>query len=422
MENRGRFTEAFSRERLELVFGKDRVFGNVDVYESKGKRVGEIDVLVLFANRAIVLQAKSKKLTLEARKGNDLQIKDDFKKSVQDAYDQGLTCASLLSDEGYRFVVGATGKEIAPGKLKEVFLFCVVSDHYPALSFQARQFLALQSSDAITAPFVMDVFTLDAMTEMLQSPLRFLAYVKQRTYYADRILATHELTVLSYHLKHNLWLEQGTDMFMLHDDISADLDVAMAARRGGVPGKTTPAGILTRLRNTPVGTLLEDIERVADPGTIDLGFMLLTLSEDTVIRIGDAIKKIAAATRRDRKSHDLTVPMRDEGTGLTIHCNDNPFPRAGASLQRHCERRKYTEHVDSWFGLCIRPADMRMRFGLELEYRWEQSDRMDGLTSNMAEPVSWEKAMNRVGRTPKIGRNDKCLCGSGRKYKVCCMP
>lgn len=75
MMNRGRFTEAFSRERLELVFGDKNVHSNVDIYESKGKKVGEIDVLIIFANRAIVLQAKSKRLTLEARKGNDNQIR-----------------------------------------------------------------------------------------------------------------------------------------------------------------------------------------------------------------------------------------------------------------------------------------------------------------------------------------------------------
>lgn len=26
-----------------------------------------------------------------------------------------------------------------------------------------------------------------------------------------------------------------------------------------------------------------------------------------------------------------------------------------------------------------------------------------------------------VNTTPKIGRNDKCTCGSGIKYKKCCM-
>src|SRR5206468_734745 len=102
MRYRGQFTEDFSRERLELVFGKDKVHSNVDIYESKGKRVGEIDVLVIFGNRAIVLQAKSKRLTLEARRGNDGQIKDDFKKSIQDSYDQGYRCAKLLTDTNYK--------------------------------------------------------------------------------------------------------------------------------------------------------------------------------------------------------------------------------------------------------------------------------------------------------------------------------
>jgi len=36
--------------------------------------VGEIDVLVLFGNHATVLQAKSKKLMLPARKGNNLLL------------------------------------------------------------------------------------------------------------------------------------------------------------------------------------------------------------------------------------------------------------------------------------------------------------------------------------------------------------
>ena len=83
------------RHRLESVFGKRAVFSNVRIPGAKGKDAGEIDTLVLFGNRAIVVQAKSKRLTLEARKGNDNLIRDDFKKSVQDSYGQALACAEL---------------------------------------------------------------------------------------------------------------------------------------------------------------------------------------------------------------------------------------------------------------------------------------------------------------------------------------
>ena len=142
MMHRGLFTEEFSRERLELVFGRDNVHSNVDVYERKDKKVAEIDVLVIFGDRAIILQAKSKRLTLEARKGNDNRIKDDFKKSVQDSYDQGYECAKLLLGSPKLKFIDANKQVVGvPRKLKDVYILCVVSDNYPALSFQARQFL-----------------------------------------------------------------------------------------------------------------------------------------------------------------------------------------------------------------------------------------------------------------------------------------
>ena len=96
--HRGNFTEGFAAERLSHVFGSNRVFKNVEIVKTKGEVLGEIDVLVTFGNQAVVLQAKSKKLTLEARKGNDHVLHKDFTKAVQDAVDQSFTCASLLAD------------------------------------------------------------------------------------------------------------------------------------------------------------------------------------------------------------------------------------------------------------------------------------------------------------------------------------
>ena len=421
MRHRGRFTEEFARDRLEHVFGKDNVYSNVDIFESKDKKIGEIDVLVIFGNRAIVLQAKSKRLTLEARRGNDGQIKDDFKKSIQDSYDQGLRCAKLLSDAKYTLAVGDSKKIAAPTHFKEIYILCVVSDHYPALSLQARQFLNFETTNAIQPPFVMDVFTLDAMTEMLASPLFLLSYVNRRTNYFDRVSASHELTILSYHLKTNLWLDDKHDMVMLHDDISTDLDVAMLVRRDGVPGNRTPDGILTRLAATALGRIVEEIEARPDPATIDLGFMLLSLSEQTVVDISKGIDMIAARATQDRKSHDLTVGIGRAGTGLTIHCSHEPSFIAGPSLQRHCKMRKYTEHADIWFGLCIRPKDASVRFGLNLDYKWEKSPEMDAATKDLPRPGKLADLPAKTQRKRKVGRNEPCPCGSGKKYKKCCL-
>jgi hypothetical protein len=387
MRNRGLFTEQFAVERLSKVFGPSNVFSNVDVVETKGIKLGEIDVFVTFGNRALVLQAKSKRLTLEARRGNDLQIKDDFKKSIQDSSDQAYRCAALL-EEGTHSFRDATGKEIGlPSGLKRIYVLCLIADHYPALSFQARQFLSAAPTPITSPPFVMDVFALDAMTEMLDSPLHLLSYIDRRTGYSSKLMASHELTILSYHLKQNLWLNQEHDLVILDDDISTDLDLAMLVRREGIPGRDTPDGILTRLSRTALGRLVMAIEARAEPALIDLGFTLLTLAEDTVVEISRGIDKIAEQSRSDGKSHDFTAGVSEGSTGLTVHCNDDPIEIAGARLERHCLARKYTQHAQTWFGVCIRPRDQSLRFGVNLEFVWEQSDEMDALTKGMRKVV-----------------------------------
>jgi hypothetical protein len=419
MLHRGRFTEDFSRERLEFVFGRANVYSNVDIYEGKGKKVGEIDVLVIFGDRAVVLQAKSKRLTLEARKGNDNQIKDDFKKSVQDSYDQGYDCAKLLENPKLKFVDANTRVVNVPEKLKRVYIFCVVSDNYPALSFQAQQFLKFRTTQVICPPFVMDIFTLDVMTEMLDSPLYFLSYVDRRTGYSGKLMASHELVILSHHLKRNLWFDEKYDMVQLEDDISAELDVAMSVRRDRIPGKRTPGGILTRIVNTAVGGILKDIEARADPATIDLGFTLLTLSEHAIITISKAIELTAGRARQDGKSHDISVPLNEAAAGLTIHCNEEPLSSAGPKLVGHCTLRKYAEKATDWYGICVRPIDTSLRIGVSLSYKWAPNAQMDADVLRLRKPSRLADVM-RPKRRNRTGRNDPCSCGSGLKFKKCC--
>lgn len=420
MSHRGLFTEEFARERLERVFGRSNVYSNIDIVDSDGTTVGEIDVLVLFGDRAIILQAKSKRLTLESRKGNDGQIQDDFKKSVQDSYEQGLKCAELLSDPKYTFL-DSKKRELRIGqKLKEIQIICLVSDHYPALFFQTRQFLKFKTTEIIHAPFVMDVFALDAMSEMLESPLRLLSYINRRTGYSEKLMAAHEHTILSYHLKKNLWIDEKHDLVSLEDDIATDLDISMAVRREGLPGKRTPDGILTRFNATTLGRMVSEIESRPDSATIDLGFMLLSLSENTVLDISKGIDKICSAARQDKRAHDITVGIGRGDTGLTIHCNDDPPSISGPRLQNHCELRKYSFRANSWFGLCIHPRDASVRFGVNLNYIWKSDAAMDEATRNLPKSKS-TSVLAAMSQKRKIGRNDPCTCGSGKKYKKCCL-
>ncbi len=424
MANRGKFAEEFATDRLRHVFGSKNVFHNIDVWGSKRKKISEIDTLVIFANRAIVIQAKSKKLTLAARKGNDLQLRSDFKNAVQDACDQAFICSEQISLASSRFT-DADGEEIRiPQSIDEVFPICLVADHFPALSFQAHQFLKFKTTEKIKAPLICDVFLLDVVTEMLESPLRCLSYFELRALAGNQVMFSHENTALSFHLKQNLWLGEH-DFMHLHDDISTDLDIAMAVRRDGIEGARTPSGILTILKGQSIGRIIDDIENLSDPAAIGIGLELLKINGKSLQNLSEAIDKIGSEATKDGKPHDVTIALGEAQSGVTVHCNYLPDHIAAAKLKRHCELRKYSQKAHTWIGLAIIPGTATLRFGTVLKFAWHTDPKMEDALKGLPKAIPVRSlqrySKSRLSKRKKIGRNERCDCGSGLKYKNCCL-
>jgi hypothetical protein len=421
-KHRGTFTEQFAARRLAGVFGREHVHTNVNLHRGKDI-VGEADVLVIYGDRLIIVQAKAKKLTIAARKGNDNQLKADFTAAIQDSYDQGWTCANEILAEACQLVDDNKNEVKLPPNIKEVFLFSLVSEHYPALAFQASQSLKFQTTDVIRPPFVMDVFLLDTLTEMLTSPLRLLSYVKLRVAVSDKLMSGHELTVLGYHLKQNLWLDGKHDMVMLEDSIARDLDAAMLVRRDNQPGDDTPVGILTKMRGTRYESLIKEIEARADPATFELGFRLLSMDEDSCMNVHRILETITRKAQQDGNRHDVTLASSTPPSGVCFHCNPTASPEAIRVLETHCAKRKYQQRAAQWFGVSVDPRG-QVQFGVTLEFPWKASEEMDRITATMKPAAQVRHALLEYAQgttRKKLGRNEPCHCGSGRKYKKCCF-
>ena len=376
LSHRGEFAESFAARRLVHVFGAEQVFQNVEIRKSKRQILGEIDVLVVFGGRAIVLQAKSKKLTLKAREGNDLQLRSDFKKAIQESVDQAFNCSELLNDSSVTLCC-RDGRTVPLVELpRYIFLLSVVSDHYPALAFQAKQFLKINTNERISPPLVIDVFALDVITEMLDSPLRLLSYLDLRARFGEKLMANQELTLLTYHLKQNLWVDDHINLISLDDDISADIDVAMMVRREGIHGEMTPDGILTRFEGTHFAKIITEIEHNPDRAAIDLGLMLLEMGEDTVWEINGYIDQILTKTVSDGGLHDVTMNLSTISCGLTLHCSMLGDNEAATKLGSHCAIRKYSQKADKWFGVALR-QDGSVHLVAELNNPWEFDKNME---------------------------------------------
>ncbi|KXV23592.1 preprotein translocase [Gluconobacter japonicus] len=421
--HRGAFTEQFVAKRFRSVFGERNVYCNVNI-EGKSDRVSEIDVMVLFGDRAVIVQCKSKKMTLESRNGNDKTLRDDFQKAVQDAYDQGLICARALGNPDMVFMA-EDGSKLDIPELRHVYIVCAVSDHYPGLTVQARQFLKYETDAVIHPPLVADLFLIDVMTEMLASPLRLLSYIDRRVGYAERIYSINELAILGFHLSQNLWFEDEIDTAIVGDECALDLDTAMAVRRQGISGVATPNGILTKFSGTHVAQMIDKIEREAHPDLIGLGFLLLDMNEDTVAQLDRGMKDIARRTRGDGRRHDFTLVFSTGEAGLTILCNPAQGSDAVKALDDHCRRRKYVHRAANWFGLLVSETDGLPELSLVVRFPWKHDPKMDVETQGMMISGTLGAALPRTNnRAPdgtKIGRNAPCPCESGKKFKKCCL-
>ena len=420
--HRGAFTEKFAARRLVGVFGHKHVHTNVNLHRGKDI-VGEADVLVIYGDRLIIVQAKAKKLTIAARKGNDNHLKADFAAAIQDSYDQGWACANEMLAGGCRLLDDDERELKLPAHIKEIFLVSLVSEHYPALAFQASQSLKFQTTDVIQAPFVMDVFLLDTLTEMLATPLRLLSYVKLRVTVTDKLMTGHELTVLAYHLKQNLWLDDNHQLVILDDSIAQDLDTAMMVRRDNQPGDDTPVGILTKMRGTRYERVITEIENRADPATLELGFHLLSMDEDSCKNVHRLLEAITRKAQLDGKRHDATLASSKPPVGVCFHCNPAPSPETVDVLETHCTERKYLGRAAQWFGVSV-GVDGQVQFGITLDFPWEPSKELDQLTADMKPAFQVRDVLPsylKEGRLIKVGRNDPCPCGSGLKHKKCCL-
>ena len=137
-KHRGVFLERTATHILGSVFGLENVYENVVVERNAHDRGGEIDVLVVYGEFVIVVQAKSKRITLKARAGETDELKTDFKGAIQDPYRQSLKCIELIKAGAQ--CITKDGKELEFHTFPRFFPVVVLSDPFPASTMLSHRY------------------------------------------------------------------------------------------------------------------------------------------------------------------------------------------------------------------------------------------------------------------------------------------
>ncbi len=419
-EHRGKFAEDEAVRLFGRAFQPTRILKNVVFRRSKKSIAGELDVLIVHGRRAFMIQIKSKGLTEAAKAGNKLQIDKDFEAAIQKAYDQAVECVEFAKAKMDVEIDGKIVNEDLFANIDEFYPICISSENYPSLSFQVYQFLRQREVAGLMPPIVIDLFTLDVITEFLRSPLYLSDYLCKRSKLFGKLIASHELNIFGMHLRNNLYVESDVSLMMIQDDFVLEIDMALGARRKGLPWTDTPAGLLTRDLDNPLGRILQMANASDRADVHQLGEFLLGLSSEAWVNTNRWIKRAIREALRDGANHDVTVPISEENVGLTVHCNDLEDEEAHRKLLGHVELRKYIHKAERWFGVCIEPVSAQVRFALGRLGTWEFNPALDDEAKSLR-VKSVPRWVGPGNQRKKVGRNSLCPCGSGIKYKRCCL-
>jgi hypothetical protein len=340
-KHRGSFLERTAAHIFRSVFDEKHVYENVTIREGSKDTAGEIDVLVIYGEFVLVVQAKSKRVTLKARAGDTEALKADFEGAIQSPYRQAMECVELIRKEAKCITRDGDVIELPP--LPRFFPVVVLSDPFPASTFLSGTML--DRGDNV-APVIWDLGVLDCIARLLPTPIEMIFYLKCRSDVFDKVVSDSEYNFLGYHIGAKLSLHDDFDSMMLDRDFATVVDDYMCAADVGVKARR-PLGILERLRIPIISDLLRELKS-ADPTIASLVIDLYDFSSAALKDLSDQIAKLReeiAETGNVIKS--FSIPTARGGlTYAVTRARDANTARAAEAIGA---KYKYDNRSDRWY-------------------------------------------------------------------------
>ena len=382
--NRGSAVESIAANLLERVFPESSVFKNVKLFGRKGNELGEIDVLVVYCNHVIILEAKSKRLTWQARKGHVRALEEDFRNAVRKAVDQAFQCAKHVNNPKVKLSSpdGRTIPGIDPNS--RIFTLAILLDHYPALLHQTFFRLEKHSTSRIASPFVTDIFALDTMIEILDSPLKFLHYLSQRTRKPKLLLASNEHELIGMYLKCGLVFKKDVDIAWVGEDISHDIDIIMEVKRNNAEGYNLPESFFGKVSGTHFGNVINVLENNPSSIATNLGLVLLDAIQTPMPNedINQEIDKILGMVTRGGDHGFFSFGLSHLSIGITIMCAPEVSESYADKLLGICNIKKYERKLPNWFGILLIPSG-EFAFACELNEPWKYDPELESVINQL---------------------------------------
>ncbi len=423
--NRGNAGENIVFQFLEKVF-QNKAYRRVLVKTGKNHIETDIDILCVLGSKALCVQVKSKKLTELSRKGNIEALQRDFQGAVQDAYEQAWIAREKILDKSSSFFDENGDEIILSEGIDEVYMLAVTTENYPSLTHQSSTLLKLKNNSPY--PLAFTIFDLEMVTHYLNDPYDLLYYIRQRINLINYFRGDEEISFLSHHLTHKLWKDPESDFCLLDQSFAQAIDRNYYPLKAGLLVSDEGDTIKTRWKDEKFNVLCRQLKTIAEDKVTDIIFHLYDLSGNARTQLVSLMQDRKRKTWEDNQFHSVSIPPDEsfeDRFGITYFSSEtNSLEEVEKRLFVLSSLRKYKSKANTWLGLGS-IKNSKAPFDLVLyDYKpWEYDVSLEESSKHLPDLVrtSYINLNNSSKTRKKVGRNEKCPCGSGKKYKKCCL-
>ena len=369
-----RICEYFSR-----LFPKGSIFRNAK-YIYQGKEC-EADIIVLYDNKIFLIEAKAGSFREQAQRGAIESLKQDLKKLIEEAYQQGRRTAAYLKSNDVSAFSDSQGNRLLEVDHKDKTLFIISVTLEPLMSFSIglKNLRTLGLFIENEYPWSVQINELDLVMRHIPSPTIFIHYLENRLKAIDENVfhAYDELSFLGWYLKKGNFLiprdKNGEKPNLL--ELASDWTTAFDDHY--LFGKEKPELVI----EDGLLRILRILEYLNPVGYSDIASVLLDFDHEARRLITAKINDLIALSKSDREPHDFSVIYKDDlDIGLsfmTLVGRDGLRERLGS----YCAMKKYQTKTKKWLGLGRDVLDDKWfvnEFAF-FNFPWEHNPKMDEL-------------------------------------------
>lgn len=427
-KQKGNFLEKEVLETFKDILPNCKTYDSLYYYikDDEGtEKQCELDALVIYDNNIFLIESKSGLFKVPARRGAIKALETAIYENIEYAFEQASRAKNyIIGNKIVKFLNADNSEKVSidSSNYSNIYLINATLENFGEVATSIHKFKNVGLYKYNEYPWSININDLKVIAEFIEFPSQFIHYIHRRLKINTQlgngfdIMTSDELDLLGNYLDTNLFYDDEKENTMIAiQDYSQYYNEYYYAKKEGKSVEKFQQKMDSGFKN-----ILLDLEKLNQHGYTDIVVRLLELDGDTRKQISDSLKMIGEKTTKDRGIHDATMIVlsnpKDAQTGLGITVMTGLSKDRESLLKKlesYCKLKKYQQRVFEWIGLGKLVDDLGWTVNEFFYFKWEETynDEKEKISNQiLIKPMTW---------VDKVGRNDKCPCGSGKKFKKC---